>query len=32
MHITSRLISGATLLALGLIVANAEMIVRTKDG
>ncbi len=32
MHITSRLISGATLLALGLVVANAEMIVRTKDG
>jgi hypothetical protein len=32
MYITSRLISCATLLALALMVANAEMIVRTKDG
>jgi len=32
MYITSRLVSCATLLALGLMVANAEMIVRTKDG
>ena len=32
MSILSRLISCATLLALGLTLANAEMIVRTKDG
>jgi hypothetical protein len=32
MHFTSRLISCATLLALGFLVASAEMIVRTKDG
>jgi hypothetical protein len=32
MYITSRLISCAALLALGLIAANAAMIVRTKDG
>jgi len=32
MYITSRLISCAALLALGLLVANAEMTVRTKDG
>ena len=32
MFITARLIPWATLLAIGLMAANAEMVIRTKDG